>query len=88
MIKESKTVPIERWAEEIHEEVKMMRRMNNTDCQAIPKLKAYKRYPHVRKHRIYMAYCPYGDLAMLNMNYKRFRYMYFYPEVFINTADK
>lgn len=73
VIKESKTIPVEKWTGEVPEEVKMMRRLNKTGCQAVPKLIAYKRYMHVRKHRIYMEYCPYGDLVTLNVNYKRFR---------------
>ena len=73
VIKESKTMPIDRWNGQVPEEVKMMRRMNNTDCQSVPDLITYKRYMHVRKHRIYMEYCPYSDLERLNLNYKRFR---------------
>lgn len=75
VVKESKTVPIERWTREVPEEVKMMRRMDNTNCQAVPKLIGYKRYLHVRKHRIYMEFCPHSDLATLSLNYKRFRFV-------------
>ncbi len=74
VIKESKTIPVQLWGE-VPEEVKMMRRMEKTDCQAVPKLIAYKRYAHVRKHRIYMEYCPYSDLDVLDINYKRFRFV-------------
>ena len=74
MIKESKKARREEWNGEVPEEVKMMRRMNKTNCEVVPELKAYKRYMHVRKHRIYMEFCPYGDLATLNLNYKRFRF--------------
>lgn len=73
MVKESKTIPVERWTGEVPEEVLMMRRMNKTDCQAVPHLIDYKRYSHVRKHRIYMEFCPHSDLAKLDLNYKRFR---------------
>ena len=75
VVKESKTVSVERWTRQVPEEVKMMRRMNNTNCQAVPKLIAYKRYMHVRKHRIYMEFCPHSDLTTLNLNYKRFRFV-------------
>lgn len=88
VIKESKTVPVERWTEKVPEEVKMMRRMNNTGCQAVPQLIAYKRYMHVRKHRIYMEYCPHGDLAALNLNYKRFRFVNCYLQAFIHLPDE
>ena len=73
VIKESKTVSVELWTGEVPEEVLMMRRMNKTDCYTVPALIDYKRYVHVRKHRIYMEFCPYGDLATLGLNYKRFR---------------
>ena len=49
-----------------------MRRMNKTNCPAVPKLIGYKRYVKARKHRIYMDYCPHGDLEFLNTKYKRF----------------
>ena len=75
VIKESKTIPVERWTGEVPEEAKMMRRMIKADCQAVPDLIAYKRYVHVRKHRIYMEFCPYGDLATLSLNYERFRFV-------------
>lgn len=75
VIKESKTIPVGIWTGKVPEEVKMMRRMNKTDCQTVPELFAYKRYMHVRKHRIYMEYCPHSDLATLNLNYKRFRFV-------------
>ena len=73
MIKESKTESPEKWTGEVPEEVRMMKRMNNTNCKAVPELRAYRRYMHVRKHRIYMEFCPYRDLAALNLRYKRFR---------------
>lgn len=73
MIKESKTESSEKWTGEVPEEVRMMKRMNNTNCEAVPELIAYRRYIHVRKHRIYMEFCPYRDLAALNLRYKRFR---------------
>lgn len=75
MIKESKAESPEKWTGEVPEEVKMMKRMNNTSCEAVPKLKAYRRYLHVRKHRIYMEFCPYSDLDALNLRYKRFRFV-------------
>ena len=73
VIKESKAFDAQEWIREgVPEEVKMMRRMNKTDCQAVPNLIGYKRYVKVRKHRIYMEFCPYGDLEFLNIKYKRF----------------
>ena len=73
MIKESKTVSRETWTGQVPEEVKMMQRMKKTDCKVVPELITYRRYMHVRKHRIYMEFCPYSDLAALNLRYKRFR---------------
>ena len=75
MIKESKAESPEKWTGEVPEEVKMMQRMNKTNCDVIPELIAYKRYMHVRKHRIYMEFCPYSDLATLSLRYKRFRFV-------------
>ena len=75
MIKESKTVSSKEWTGEVPEEVKMMQRMNKTNCEAVPELLAYKRYKHVRKHRIYMEFCPYSDLEALSLRYKRFRFV-------------
>lgn len=87
MIKESKTASAERWTGKVPEEVKMMRRMNNTNCQAVPKLIAYKRYIHVRKHRIYMEFCPYSDLATLSLKYKRFRFVNTRIYAFVYSPD-
>ena len=73
VVKESKAFHPQEWTREgVPKEVKMMRRMNKTDCQAVPNLIGYKRYVKVRKHRIYMDFCPYGDLQFLNIKYKRF----------------
>lgn len=66
----------------------MMRRMNNTDCQAVPRLIDYKRYMHAKKHRIYMEFCPYSDLATLGLNYKRFRFVNPCSQVFLHPPDK
>lgn len=54
-------------------EVKIMAKLNKTRCHAIPRLFNYKRYPHVHKHRVYMEFCPHGDLAVLQSRYARFR---------------
>ena len=54
-------------------EVKIMSKLNKTSCHAIPRLFAYKRYPHVYKHRIYMEHCPFKDLSVLCSRYSRFR---------------
>ena len=75
MIKESKTASTETWTGQVPEEVKMMQRMKKTDCNVVPELITYRRYSHVRKHRVYMEFCPYSDLAALNLKYKRFRFV-------------
>ncbi|KAM0798993.1 kinase-like domain-containing protein [Usnea florida] len=82
VIKESNAFHAQEWAREgVPEEVKMMRRMNKTDCPTVPDLIGYKRYVKVRKHRIYMEFCPHGDLEFLNIKYKRF--WTFFPEPFL-----
>ena len=73
MIKESLEEPAHDWNSDVPEEVKMMQRMKKTGCQSVPELIDYKRYIHVRKHRIYMEFCPYKDLFELNLNYCKFR---------------
>ena len=88
VVKECKTVPIDKWTGEVPDEVKMMRRLNKTDCPAVPNLIAYKRYMHVRKHRIYMEFCPYSDLATLSLNYKRFRSVHVYVHLFSDSTDE
>lgn len=54
-------------------EVKVMSKLNKIHCYAIPRLFNYKRYPHVYKHRMYMEYCSFNDLAVLCKRYTRFR---------------
>ena len=77
VIKESGACQAQEWTRQgVPEEVKMMRRMNKTGCQAVPNLIGYKRYVKVRKHRIYMDFCPHGDLEFLNIKYKRFWSVY------------
>ena len=77
VIKESSPIRAQAWTNEgVPEEVKMMRRMNKTDCHAVPNLIGYKRYVRVEKHRIYMEFCPHGDLEFLNIKYKRFWSVY------------
>lgn len=88
VVKESKTLSVEKWNEGVPEEVKMMCRMNNTNCQAVPKLIAYKRYVPVRKHRIYMEFCPYSDLTALNLNYKRFRFVNSHLRALFHPANR
>lgn len=88
VVKESKTLPVETWNQGVPEEVKMMQRMNNTSCPAVPKLIAYKRYMRVRKHRIYMEFCPYSDLAALGLNYKRYRYVSPHLQAPFNQANR
>lgn len=62
-------------------EVKMMRMMEETACPSVVRYIAYRRFLHDQVHRIYMEYCPYGDLRRLYKRYRRFRlYM---PEPFL-----
>lgn len=56
-------------------EVKMMRKMAETDCPSVVGYIAYRRYLHDQVHRIYMEYCPHGDLRRLYRRYRRFRFV-------------
>lgn len=54
-------------------EVKMMRKMEETQCSSVVRYVAYRRYLHDQVHRIYMEYCPHGDLKKLYKRYRKFR---------------
>lgn len=54
-------------------EVKMMRKMEETKCLSVVGYIAYKRFLHDKVHRIYMEYCPHGDLKRLYKRYRKFR---------------
>ena len=51
-------------------EVKMMKKMEETECPSVVRYRAYRRFLHDQVHRIYMEYCPYGDLKRLYKRYK------------------
>lgn len=69
------------WEPEMPVEVKIMRKMQETGCASVVQFIAYKRYLQDRVHRIYMEYCPHGDLKRLYKRYRKFRlYM---PEPFL-----
>lgn len=61
------------WNPRMPQEVKIMKDLNQFGCPAIVGFKGYKRYPRDSVHRIYMEYCPYGDLHRLIGRYRRFR---------------
>lgn len=62
-----------KWKRKMPDEVKIMKKMNKTNCPGVVCLKTYKRYLHARVHRVYMEYCPHGDLKRLVDRYRRFR---------------
>lgn len=69
------------WRPEMPMEVKMMRKMEETDCPSVVRYEGYRRFLHDQVHRIYMEYCPHGDLKRLYRRYRKFRlYM---PEPFL-----
>lgn len=56
-------------------EVKMMRKMEETGCPSVVRYIAYRRFLHDQVHRIYMEYCPHGDLRRLYKRYRMFRFV-------------
>lgn len=63
------------WRPEMPMEVKVMRMMEETACPSVVRYIAYRRFLHDQVHRIYMEYCPYGDLRRLYKRYRRFRFV-------------
>ena len=53
----------------------MMRKMDGTKCPSVVRYIAYRRYLHDQVHRIYMEYCPHGDLRRLYKRYRKFRFV-------------
>jgi len=62
-----------RWNPKVPKEVRIMKLMNKTHCRGVVRLRAYRRYCHKKVHRLYLRYCPYGDLRRLIDRYRRFR---------------
>ena len=62
-----------KWDANMPAEVRIMKLMNEVNCPSVVRIKAYRRYPLLRIHRIYMEFCPYGDLRKLYKRYRRFR---------------
>lgn len=52
-----------------------MEEMNLTGCEAVVELRGYRRYMRHSIHRIYMEYCPYGDLRRLCKRYRGYRWV-------------
>lgn len=80
MVIKEESFSVEGWNSEeilrgVRPEVKVMSKLNKKHCHAIPRLFNYKRYPLVRKQRIYMEYCPFKDLLVLQSRYSRFRFV-------------
>ena len=63
------------WRPEMPIEVTMMKKMEETDCPSVVKYIDYRRFLHDQVHRIYMEYCPYGDLRRLYKRYRKFRFV-------------
>ena len=62
------------------QEVEVMELLNKRESPGILEYRAYRRFLTQRRHRIYMEYCPYGDLYDLRKWYKRHRFVYLgYP---------
>lgn len=69
------------WDPAIPQEVKIMYHMHETDCAGAIEIRGYKRYLRESIHRIFMEYCPHGDLRRLYKRYRRFRQHF--PEAFL-----
>ena len=52
-----------------------MRKMKETGCASVVQYIAYRRYIHDQVHRIYMEYCPHGDLKRLYKRCRKFRFV-------------
>ena len=63
------------WDSQIPHEVLVHFEINAVECDTIVRIRSYKRYPHQQIHRIYLEYCPYGDLRKLYKRYRQFRYV-------------
>ncbi|KAL8710784.1 MAG: hypothetical protein Q9225_007232 [Loekoesia sp. 1 TL-2023] len=72
-----------RWYPQKPDEVECMEGLNvfTTAGDSTVRFRRYKRYPRREVHRIYMEYCPYGDLNKLIKEYRARRQ--FIPEKFI-----
>ena len=46
----------------IPKEARILQELNKFGCDSIVQFKTYKRYDQAKMHRIYMEYCPHGDL--------------------------
>ena len=57
------------WDPEFPNEVDMMQRMRRGNMDNVVKLEAYRRYRDSKVHRLYIEYCPNGDLAGLRSKY-------------------
>lgn len=62
-----------KWNPMVPNEVRIMKLMNKTHCRGVVRLRAYRRYCHKKVHRLYLRYCPHGDLRRLIERYRRFR---------------
>ncbi|KAL8932344.1 MAG: hypothetical protein Q9211_006369, partial [Gyalolechia sp. 1 TL-2023] len=65
-------------------EVEVMEDLQDTANNGTVQLRAYRRYPMARAHRIYMEYCEHGDLEKLISRYRSKRQ--YIPEEFIWDA--
>ncbi|KAL9026630.1 MAG: hypothetical protein Q9196_004733 [Gyalolechia fulgens] len=74
------------WEAEKPIEVQCMQMLNDnsTAGESVVEFRDYRRYPRREVHRIYMEYCPYGDLGKLIKEYRARKQ--FIPEKFIWEA--
>ena len=61
------------WKPRLPREAKIMMAMRKTNCISALRLRKYRRYPYQHCHRLYLEYCPYGDLSILIDRYRRHR---------------
>lgn len=53
-------------------EVRQLKRLKHAKCKAIVKIKKWYAYREDQKYRIYLEYCPHGDLGRLIYRHRRF----------------
>ena len=61
------------WNAKVPTEVQIMEEMRKTGSAGVVELRGYRRYRHHQMHRIYMEFCPHGDLRRLYKRYRKFK---------------
>lgn len=71
VVKQTRKIPGYEWESLKPDEVKCMEYLKKAKAsEYVVNLRGYRRYPRREVHRIYMEYCPYGDLDKLIKEYR------------------